>query len=655
MLVEMNNAESALFAIPSDISREEWVRVLMAANAAGLSLQQAIEWSSTASNFDIKACEATWRSIKSDGGIGPGTLFATAIQYGWKQTPGLGLQANNSKAQKILNELWLRGVAVDRENFYVHSKSAGDAPLDGLRELPTGDHYKLMGQSMAGALMVPVLRTDNSISSIQFIPRPEIVKKLKLLGNATKLNLPGCRLDGWFTVGKLNKESVVYLCEGIGTAWACWKATGSPAVVCFGWGRVAGVAREIKHQVARIVICPDVGKEASAVAIASEVGAAVASMPKGWPINTDFSDLGQREGFDVVEEILSKAIVPEVSPSRFRLISCDDLRKIPAISWRVKGVFPKVGLAAIYGPSGSGKSFLAFDLAGAIATGQTWFNFKVEGGPVVYGALEGESGVRLRAEAWEKDKGHKLPINLRLLMQPFKLTDTADIKDLASQIPSGAVLILDTLNRAAPMSDENSSRDMGEILEGAKKLQELINGLVLLIHHTGKNVSAGLRGHSSLFAALDGAIEVKRNGKKRLWQIAKSKDGTDGAEFPFQLDIVELDIDEIGEAVTSCVVSSEHSSQQIRSARVPRGENQKIIFDAIKSELDLRMKGELQDQSIKKGILLDDAICLGATKLNCQKDRRTTRAKEAIEGLVNQGIFELQNGCLLQQHMTLPS
>ncbi len=87
MLVEINNAESALFAIPSDISREEWVRVLMAAHAAGLSLQQAIEWSSTASNFDIKACEATWRSIKSDGGIGPGTLFATAIQYGWKQTP----------------------------------------------------------------------------------------------------------------------------------------------------------------------------------------------------------------------------------------------------------------------------------------------------------------------------------------------------------------------------------------------------------------------------------------------------------------------------------------------------------------------------------------------------------------------------------------
>ena len=73
-------------------------------------------------------------------------------------------------------------------------------------------------------------------------------------------------------------------------------------------------------------------------------------------------------------------------------------------------------------------------------------------------------------------------------------------------VPPGAVVFLDTLNRAAPTADENSSKDMGEILSAAKLLQSLINGLVVLVHHTGKDATKGLRGHSSLFAALDAAV-----------------------------------------------------------------------------------------------------------------------------------------------------
>jgi putative DNA primase/helicase len=112
-----------------------------------------------------------------------------------------------------------------------------------------------------------------------------------------------------------------------------------------------------------------------------------------------------------------------------------------------------------------------------------------------------------------------------MMLQPFKLTDGQDVLDLAAVVPAGAVVVVDTLNRAAPTADENSSRDMGEILEAAKTLQTLTRGLVVLVHHTGKNAAAGLRGHSSLFAAMDAAIEVSREGDRREWKVAKSKDG----------------------------------------------------------------------------------------------------------------------------------
>jgi phage/plasmid primase-like uncharacterized protein len=66
----------------------------------------------------------------------------------------------------------------------------------------------------------------------------------------------------------------LYLCEGMGTAWACWQATGHPAVACFGWGNVGKVAEALRQRdaAARLVLVPDVGKEESAAEIAQAVG-----------------------------------------------------------------------------------------------------------------------------------------------------------------------------------------------------------------------------------------------------------------------------------------------------------------------------------------------------------------------------------------------
>jgi hypothetical protein len=244
----------------------------------------------------------------------------------------------------------------------------------------------------------------------------------------------------------------------------------------------------------------------------------------------------------------------------YKLLTGADLAALPPLKWCVRGVLPAQGLAALYGPSGSGKSFLALDLFTAIAEGRPWFGHRVELRPVVYVALEGEGGIKVRVQAWEQFHARALPDAVRLVLQPFKLTDPKDVAELGSVIVSkggaGAVIILDTLNRAAPTSDENSSKDMGEILEGAKRLQGLTGGLVVLVHHTGKDPSRGMRGHSSMFAALDASIEVSREGDDRAWSVAKSKDGQDGLSHPFRLNVVQLGRDEFGDLITSCVCAA---------------------------------------------------------------------------------------------------
>jgi hypothetical protein len=452
--------------------------------------------------------------------------------------------------------IWSRCEAATPGHAYIESKGASAAPLDGLRVVPAGDTLRIMGENMAGALVVPVLRPDGVVASLQFITVGDTAERLKANGKPTKLNLPGASVEGWFTVGELLPGGVAYLCEGIGTAWAAWMATGRAAVVCFGAGNMGKVAQALRLQdsAARLVVCPDVGKEVQAQSIAAAVGGAVAAMPEGWPNNSDLHDLGQRDGFDVVAVLLDNAQAPPKPEPRYKLLTCDQLRNLPPLAWCVRGVLPARGLAAIAGPSASGKSFLAFDMAAAIAGGWRWFGQRVTAAPVVYAALEGEAGYKLRAQAWEANHGQALPDGLRLMLAPFKLTEAQDVQDLATVVPAGAVVIIDTLNRAAPESDENSSRDMGLILEAAKRLQAMTGGLVVLVHHTGKDESKGLRGHSSLFAALDAVVTVSRDGDRREWRMGKSKDGADGEAHTFKLQVEPLGFDEHGDSLTSCVV-----------------------------------------------------------------------------------------------------
>jgi hypothetical protein len=270
------------------------------------------------------------------------------------------------------------------------------------------------------------------------------------------------------------------------------------------------------------------------------------------------------------------AIVLDRKPdqqTRYKLRSAAELLNSEPIRWRIKEVIPERGIAALYGASGSGKSFLAIDLAMSIAKGGNWCGYRVNPCPVVYVCLEGEAGLSVRVKAYQETKG-PIPEGVEFIDQPLNLLNTNDVRDLvtavrARSVPHG-VVIVDTLNRAAPGMDENSSVDMGHAVNAAKLIQQAMGGLVLLVHHTGKDASKGMRGHSSLHAALDAAIEVRREGDSREWCIAKAKDGADGLGHQFKLEVVDLGTDTDGDPITSCVVKLGQRGTKVKPLTAPQ-------------------------------------------------------------------------------------
>ncbi len=330
--------------------------------------------------------------------------------------------------------------------------------------------------------------------------------------------------------------------------------------------------------------------------------------------------------------------------TKYRLLTSDDLAALPSIRWRVRNVLPAIGYAALYGPSGSGKSFLAIDAACAIAQGSPWFGNRVHATPVVYVALEGEAGLKLRVQAWESANNRKMPENMHLVLQPFKLTSPSDIRALAEVVPAGAVLFLDTLNRAAPTADENTSSDMGQILESVKTLQGLTGGLVVLVHHTGKDTTKGLRGHSSLLAAMDATIEVARSGDKREWSVAKAKDGEDGKSHPFRLKIIDLGRDEFDDPLTSCVIEGVDSG----AARVPQpqGEHQILAMGVARPLFTTGVTGKEGAPVNALCISFDAVVAAAAPRLPVDSSRRLTRAKQVVRDLVARGLMGFYDGWL---------
>ena len=244
----------------------------------------------------------------------------------------------------------------------------------------------------------------------------------------------------------------------------------------------------------------------------------------------------------------------------------------PAYEHLVKGVLTRGEMSMLLGESQSGKSFIAIDIAMAVARGIDWFGNKVKRGGVIYQAGESATGVRRkRFPAYAKH--HNLardPLPIVLLERPVDFYNSDDQVDQfideckhwgrTFAVPL-ELIIIDTFNKATPGANENDGKDMGMVLARCDRIRRETGAHVMLVHHLNAGGTKA-RGHTSLFANLENVILVKKvenasdaDGRKiREWTIAKQKDGDDGVSKRFVLRLIDIGIDADGDKINSCII-----------------------------------------------------------------------------------------------------
>jgi putative DNA primase/helicase len=140
------------------------------------------------------------------------------------------------------------------------------------------------------------------------------------------------------------------------------------------------------------------------------------------------------------------------------------------------------------------------------------------------------------------------------------------------------------------------------------------------------------------------AIEVNRSDSRREWSVAKSKDDETGAVHAFKLEVVTVGHDDEGEEITSCVAVPDGAVESVKRAKLPQGGNQRLILDALRPLFLRGRTGMPGAPCARPCVELEAAVSAGAASLTCPTDKRTSRSREAITGLVNRGVMGCNEG-----------
>jgi hypothetical protein len=361
------------------------------------------------------------------------------------------------------------------------------------------------------------------------------------------------------------------------------------------------------------------------------------------------------KGVHMTENNPDKSNVVTSASKRHRLapVSWAELEQIPEQPSLIKGVLDQNGTSLIFGESGTGKTFLALDIAFHIARGMSWNGRTTTQGAIVYVITEGAYNFRKRLEAIRQHNDIQDHPPLYVVMSSIDLrsgvSDAAtlnrEIKQLVEreELDGVSLIVIDTLARAMSGGDENTPVDMGKFIKHCDRIRTETGAHLMIIHHSGKDQSRGARGHSSLRAAVDTEIEITGGGDNVITaEITKQRDGETGGKFCFRLETIEISQDADGEAEKSCVLVP----VDVPAASKPGLKGQKhramnILMDCIAD------RGETRPVKIGHDPVLcvtieeyREALKLNNISVSDKPDSIDKAIRRAIEGLNNAGMTE---------------
>ena len=314
----------------------------------------------------------------------------------------------------------------------------------------------------------------------------------------------------------------------------------------------------------------------------------------------------------------------------YPLYSANDVSFWPRSEWLVDGIIQRRSSAVIFGESRIGKSFLALDLASKLASGDSWFGYPVKKCNVIYFPAESPLGLHQRLEAMRVQTGNQFPQNLQFMRSSVDVSNPEDVtKVIATVSDSADVLFIDTFNAVASSSDENSSKEMGRILNGVRRIIDETGCTVIFVHHCGWSDHDRLRGHSSFSAAMDTRIAVTRDSGHPAWKVKGQREGADTESHKYELRVIDLpDLE-----CSSCVVMPIDNSPARKISPQPRTENQKTCLNVAKELLS-----NSQSQ-VKVDNLIDESTKL----MNADIKHRRQRSKESVDALLKSGFIDVDD------------
>lgn len=353
-------------------------------------------------------------------------------------------------------------------------------------------------------------------------------------------------------------------------------------------------------------------------------------------------DHGGDTGVDVasVDEFEALGADPANPGGKYRIKSQEEFTAARKNTlWLIKNFLPKATLGVLYGESGSGKSFLAYDLCAAVARGiDEWCGKRVKQGRVLIVVAEGEQGFRQRISAYCHQQGiHPGDFEVDYISEFIpNLLQVADITDLIKEVKAREpydLIVMDTFAQVMAGADENSSKDVGGALAQCKRLSKHTGAMVLLVHHSGKDAGKGARGWSGLRAAADVEIEITRKDNDRAIKVTKLKDGQDGAQMGFKLHTVVLGEDEDGDDITSCIVEYGDVPAKLKNDKGIKGKNKRLAFDKAHDLIGLTADGEVSRDDLIAAMLTEMPLESG------ERDQRKSVAARAVSSLINDGLL----------------
>lgn len=224
------------------------------------------------------------------------------------------------------------------------------------------------------------------------------------------------------------------------------------------------------------------------------------------------------------------------------LLTTEQLKALPPPTPLVDGLLNLNSLALVYGGSGVGKTHVAIALAKHVALGMWWFGREVTAGPVVYVVAEGVSGTGQRVAAFEQHHQVIGAASQPLYWYPkaVNIFDPGWAGVVAEAVTDlhPSMIVFDTLARCVAGAEENSAKDVGQIVANLDLIRRITGACVLLVHHTGKDALAGARGSSALKGAMDTEIEISGDVDALVIKNTKQKDGPKAA--PLRLSLVSV-------------------------------------------------------------------------------------------------------------------